>query len=651
MLHFLGFIIITIGAAMIAPAIIAPIVGETHLIPVFLGPAAAAILIGVYLRKRYGPSELSLGNAMVAVTAAWLICSAFSSVPYMLGAGMPVEDAYFESVSGFTATGLTMISCDPVANHIVISEVGFLPDPENGYIELYNPTGSKVNISGLKVWTVDSSGALTELNMSWNSDSIQPYGYFLISSGRDNASDAVFSGELTSKIGIVIGWGSPENAADRIIWGAETAGVGAGDALNVVPSPGDSFERKALGASNSSSMRDRDNLKGNGFCTGANSDFVYHFGYQNPQGSRSAPEAPVINIAMTPKSILFWRSFTQWIGGLGVVVLFLAAVIGFGKAARKFYVAEARAELLEPSIKDTVRSLWKIYIILTVIGAVGLYVTSLPRASIFEAVNHAMTGIATGGFSVRNDSFASYGISAWAVMILVMMAGAISFAVHRKWMSRRFGEVLKNIEVRLMICIIIFATIMLSISVSVGDAIFQSTSALTGTGFSTTNIAGWNDASKSLLTLLMIVGGGYGSTSSALKLIRVIIIGKSVYWLLRRSFLPERAVYPMKISGKEYSEKEMMETTLYALVYIIVLIVGAVVLISLGYGLVDSLFESASAQGNVGLSTGITSQLMPLAGKVTLTVQMIMGRLEIIPVIAFMGYLLSKVPRPGPKPV
>jgi trk system potassium uptake protein TrkH len=182
------------------------------------------------------------------------------------------------------------------------------------------------------------------------------------------------------------------------------------------------------------------------------------------------------------------------------------------------------------------------------------------------------------------------------------------------------------------------------------SALFQATSALTGTGFSTVNIGGWGDAQKSLLTLLMIIGGGYGSTSSALKLIRVIIIGKSVYWLLKKSFLPERAVVPMKIAGKEYSEREMMETTLYALIYIITLIAGAAVLALLGHGIVDSMFESASAQGNVGLSVGITSPLMPLAGKISLTVQMLVGRLEIIPVIAFLGYLFSRVPRPSRRP-
>jgi trk system potassium uptake protein TrkH len=338
---------------------------------------------------------------------------------------------------------------------------------------------------------------------------------------------------------------------------------------------------------------------------------------------------------------------TEWVGGMGVVVLFLSALVGFGKAARKMYVAEARAERIEPSIRQTARSLWKIYLTLTVIGIIGLYAVGMP---FFEAVNHSMTGIATGGFSVRNTSFAGYSYPVLAVTILIMMAGAISFAVHRRVMAGYFKELFRNAEVQLMLVLIIMTTLALMWSVGLSHSLFQTTSALTGTGFSTTNLANWGDLQKGLLTVLMVVGGGYGSTSSAIKLIRIIIIGKAVYWMIKRSFLPDRAVIPMKIAGREYTEREMMEAAIYAFIYLVVLMAGAVVLMLLGNPVMNSVFESASAQGNVGLSVGITSMAMPLAGKISLTVQMLVGRLEIIPVIAFLGYLVSKVPRPRPKP-
>ena len=131
---------------MLIPSALAPVFGESHLIPVFVIPALVAIGLGYYMRRKTSPRELSLGEAMVTATAAWIIFAVFSSAPYVAGMGMPIEDAYFESMSGLTATGLTMIPQDPVANHLVISEVGISADNVS-YIELYNPTESAVDLS------------------------------------------------------------------------------------------------------------------------------------------------------------------------------------------------------------------------------------------------------------------------------------------------------------------------------------------------------------------------------------------------------------------------------------------------------------------------------------------------------------------------
>jgi trk system potassium uptake protein TrkH len=284
------------------------------------------------------------------------------------------------------------------------------------------------------------------------------------------------------------------------------------------------------------------------------------------------------------------------------------------------------------------------------LGIFLLYFAGWPTMTMFEAINHSMTGIATGGFSVRNASFATYGTPVLAVTVLIMVLGATSFAVHLKVFRGNWREFFRNVEVRLMLALILITTLLLVWSVGLNHSLFQSTSALTGTGFSTASIGEWGDAQKGSLVVLMIVGGGYGSTSSAIKLIRLIILGKAIHWMIKRSFLPDRAILPMKIAGRTYTEREMMETAIYALIYILVLIFGAAVLIGLGNAPMDSIFESASAQGNVGLSVGITSALMPLEAKIVMIVQMLVGRLEVIPVIAFISYLLAKVPRPSRKP-
>lgn len=661
MLHFLGFILLIIGGVMLAPVAVAYIFNETHLVPFFVVPAVVAIVLGFVLRRRFKPTGLTLGKAMVMVTFAWILFSSFSSVPYVCGNNMPLEDAYFESMSGITATGLTMIPGDLIATNLVISEVGVLAPPDNGFIELYNPTNSDIDLENLRgggenlrLWVVGENGDVSgPISITWTNVVVPAHGYFLLVRGSIDglAADATFSARLENSGGVIIDDDPAplDEAIDKVGWGSGSVqNATEGTKVPNDLATGDSIERKSWGISTEQDMRARDRERGNGYDTNNNSeDFVYHSGFYDPQNSLSPSEAPIRNIEGTSKTILFWRSLTEWVGGMGVVVLFLAALIGFGKAARKMYVAEARTERIEPSIKQTVRSLWKIYVILTVAGIIGLCLAGMPM---FEAVNHSMTGIATGGFTVRNTSFAGYGSPVLAIAILIMMAGAISFAVHRRVMAGHWRELFRNVEVRLMLVLIILATFLLVWSVGLSNSLFQTTSALTGTGFSTASLAGWGDLQKGLLTVLMVVGGGYGSTSSAIKLIRIIIIGKAVHWMIKRSFLPDRAVVSTKIAGREYTEREMMETAVYAFIYLVVLIAGAVVLMLLGNSIMNSLFESASAQGNVGLSVGITSAAMPLAGKVSITAQMLIGRLEIIPVVAFLSYLVARVPRPRRKP-
>lgn len=352
------------------------------------------------------------------------------------------------------------------------------------------------------------------------------------------------------------------------------------------------------------------------------------------------------NIETCPRTILFWRSLTQWVGGLGVIVLFLAALIGAGKAARKLYVAEARAERIEPTVRETAKSMWKVYTLFTLVGILGFLLVGMP---LFDSINHSMTGIATGGFTVHNDSFASYGGLVYVIAIPLMLAGATSFAIHQRVLKGKWRELFRSVEVKLMLVLVALGAIILAFQVSGGHALFQSTSALTGTGFSTTTISGWGDLSKGVLISQMMVGGCYASTSSAIKLIRTIVIIMAVYWIVKKSFLPERAVVPMKISGRIYNEREIMEISIYAFVYVLVLIGGAMVLMAVGPNSgMDSLFESASAQGNVGLSVGITSVNLHLAGKITLIIQMLIGRLEILPVVALASYIISRI-RPRPR--
>ncbi len=169
--------------------------------------------------------------------------------------------------------------------------------------------------------------------------------------------------------------------------------------------------------------------------------------------------------------------------------------------------------------------------------------------------------------------------------------------------------------------------------------VFQSVSALTNAGLSTINLSQLTDFSKGLLTSLMIIGGSAGSTSGALKLIRVIILLKVIYWWIKQSLLPEHAIISRQLQGVELDQDVIHEAMVFSALYILILGASSFPLMYLGYSGVDSFFEVASAQGNVGLSSGITGSALHPLGKVILIFNMLVGRLEIVPVFV-LGYSL-----------
>lgn len=164
-----------------------------------------------------------------------------------------------------------------------------------------------------------------------------------------------------------------------------------------------------------------------------------------------------IKVENLPKSILFWRSLTEWVSGVGVIVLMLTILVKPGTVAAKLYISEARMDKLEPTVKSTVREIWWIYVLYTGVGVCLLYLAGMP---LFDAVNHAMTAIATGGFSVKNGSIGEYNSPVIEVaVIFIMLLGMTSFVVHKKILQGRFSEFLNNTEVKLMFCLILFFSV------------------------------------------------------------------------------------------------------------------------------------------------------------------------------------------------
>jgi len=361
---------------------------------------------------------------------------------------------------------------------------------------------------------------------------------------------------------------------------------------------------------------------------------------------------------LLPKTLQWWRSFTEWIGGMGVIVLMLAILAGPrpGAARHSLYYAEARGEKIHPSITSTLRTMWWIFLLYTFVSIVALWGAGMP---IWEAINHAMTAISTGGFSVTDNSIASYGsVAIELVLIPIMFLGAISFAVHYEMIRGRGRTLWEDFQTRWFVTIALAGIAILTLENlgtmgGVGAArhsAFQLVSAITCTGFQSVDLGNWSASAKLILSMAMFIGGAAGSTAGGIKVMRMLILMKGVQWRFRRIVLPRTAIVPFRIGPTTIAEadvgRRLEDASLITFLWLVFLGVGVLVLLHTvppERSLSDVLFEVASAQGNVGLSVGITRPDMPLAGKLALCFNMWIGRLEIIPVLVLVRALFRGV--------
>ena len=359
-----------------------------------------------------------------------------------------------------------------------------------------------------------------------------------------------------------------------------------------------------------------------------------------------------------PHAILIWRSLIQWFGGVGVIVLFLAVLMNPGTIATRLYIAEGRTDRLVPSITETARIIWRIYFLYTAIGILLLYLAGMP---LFDAINHGLTGIATAGFSTKTTSIGYYkNLKIEIAMIPIMFAGAISFAIHKKLLAGKISSLYKNVEFRYMLGLFLIATLLITfdqrtwqnlsrkavtnntIFENLRYSAFQTVSAITTTGFGTTDLSKWSDFSKFILIVLMIIGGCFGSTAGAIKLIRFVIMYKATIWIVKKYFFPVNTVMPFKVGNRILDEKDIMNAALFAFLYISVLVFCSLVFMFYGQPTIDAIFEVASALGGVGLSVGVTAPTMPNVEKIVLIIAMYLGRLEIFPFIALISFSWGK---------
>jgi trk system potassium uptake protein TrkH len=345
------------------------------------------------------------------------------------------------------------------------------------------------------------------------------------------------------------------------------------------------------------------------------------------------------NVQILPQSVLFLRSLEQWVGGLGVVIVVIGILIRPGTAAARLYKAEAREEKIKPSIANTVRTIWWIYLFYTILGIV-LYI--LAGMSLFDAINNCFTNLSTGGMSIKNDNIGFYNsVPITIITILLMILGGTSFLVHYKALKGKIWDVFRDIQFQAMLIIVaVFSIMLFTVSHFTSlNSIFYIVSALSCTGSNTEPVSimfGWTDYTKVILIVCMIIGMAAGSTTGALKLIRVVTLIKGIYWEVVKVLSPEGSVFPRKISGKTVKDAEIKEAGSYTFLYLFFILIAWFIFMSYGYGGIDSLFEIASAQGNVGLSVGISGPTMPTIPEILLIIGMWIGRIEIIPALVLL---------------
>jgi trk system potassium uptake protein TrkH len=376
--------------------------------------------------------------------------------------------------------------------------------------------------------------------------------------------------------------------------------------------------------------------------------------FESFSGFTSTGLSVALHSSELPNTLLWWRSLMEWVGGVGVILLMIS-ILEPSSDAYQLYSAEGRNQRIGITISNTVRQIWKIYLLYTVISVLWLHLVGMPW---WDAINHGLTGISTGGFAITDNSIGAYDPHIQLAVIPIMIAGAISFPFHYQLLYKRRFSLLWRDTQHLALWILlaagplllIFETYWFNGNFHLLNSAFQWVSALGTCGFATADLKDWLPVEKLLLTLAMIFGGASGSTVGGLKLTRVVSLFKAIVWRFQRITLTPHQMMRYKLDGKFISETEatrrIESAAVLAILWMSCIGISVFVLLNViepKYTLADLIFEVASALGSVGLSVGITDPTLPWLGKFILILLMWMGRLEIIPVLLLVSWPLSRI--------
>ena len=368
--------------------------------------------------------------------------------------------------------------------------------------------------------------------------------------------------------------------------------------------------------------------------------------FETVSGFTTTGASILTDVESMSHGLLFWRSFTHWIGGMGVLVLIMAIVPT--ETGRSIHIM--RAEMpgpivgkLMPRIKDTAQILYLMYVVLTVVQIVLLMAGGMPP---FESVTHAMATAGTGGFSVKADCFTGYSpYLQWVTAIFMTLFG-VNFNVYYLALRKKFKEILRSTELWAYLGIILVSIVLVSISISteydtleeiVRQSAFQVTSIITTTGYASTNFDLWPELAKNILLILMFLGACAGSTGGGLKVSRAILLVKMARRELKRMIHP-RSVGTVQFEGKRVSDATLNSVCMYFVLYVIILVALTLFLCINPFSIETNLAAAASCFNNIGPGFGIAGPASNYSyynaiSKFVLTISMLFGRLEIYPML------------------
>jgi len=359
---------------------------------------------------------------------------------------------------------------------------------------------------------------------------------------------------------------------------------------------------------------------------------------------------PIVNsIESQPHGILLWRSLTQWLGGMGIITLFVALFPIFGIGAAHLVDAEMpgpQTEKLTARIRDTAKAVWLLYLGFSVLEFISLCVARMP---VFDALTVTFSTMPTGGFTPTTESIGAYNsLFVEGIITFFMVMAGVNFGLFYFLLWRRQpGRLFSNPEFQLYITLLIGACLFIALNLtmvggqSIGEAFryssFQAVSIMTTTGFATANFDIWPAFAKSALLILMLIGASAGSTGGALKVTRFLVLAKYAYRRILLFFNP-RAVIPLKIGGNTLPEGIVSGIIGMSILYFAILISASLVMSALGLDQITALSSVAATLGNVGPGLGLVGPTanylwIPALGKVVLIICMLVGRLELFTIL------------------